>query len=170
MTKKTQSDDNQQPDNSPAIDQELNDEVAGLEKMETELIQAKEQAKRALADYQNLVRRNQEDRQRMAKFASLSVIEDFLEPLSHLKMASEQLKDAGLNMVVQQFNQSLENQGVKEIECVGKPFDAKFMEVIETKPTEKDQKPGIVLKVVKPGYTLFDEVIQHARVIVTGEK
>jgi len=74
----------------PDLDEtEQFDRVAELELQIKDL---QEQRTRAQADYQNLYRRTQDDRSKMMKMASLSVIESILQPLEHLLMAKEQLK------------------------------------------------------------------------------
>jgi molecular chaperone GrpE len=125
------------------------------------LHQAQEREKRALADYQNLVRRNQEERSRLLKFANKELIESLMQPISHLSIAAQQIKDKGLDMVVQDFRKVLEEAGLEEINPEGEAFDIETMEVID-----KEGKGETVIKVVKPGYKLNGEVIQHAKVIV----
>lgn len=120
---------------------------------------------RALADYHNLVRRNQQERTQIAKLASGQLIEDLLEPLEHLSMASEQLADKGLSMVVGKLWQVLEEHGLKEIEALDQEFNLDTMEAVE-----KNGKGQKVTKVLKRGYTLNGKVIQHAKVIIGSSK
>ena len=147
-----------------------------LEAIQLELTGAKERERRAVADYQNLVRRSQEERQRVAKFAALDVVETLLEPLTHLALASDQLQDQGLAMVVGQLWQKLNEIGLEEISPLGQPFDVNTMEAVAD-PAKSD--PGgsdsaenkakansLVAKVVAKGYKLNGEVIRHAKVIV----
>ena len=94
-----------------------------IDAIQAEVTQARENELRAIADYKNLMRRTQEDRLKMITLAGRSVIEKFLQPLEHLYLAKEQLKDQGLNMVYQQFQQALRGEGLEEIECLGKEFD-----------------------------------------------
>lgn len=115
----------------------------------------------ALADYQNLVRRTNEERGRVARLAARTFIEDLLQPLSHLTLASNQLDDPGLNMVITQLWQSLEQNGLKKIDALGKRFDVHTMEAVET-----GQHGQTVQKIVRDGYVLNDEVIQYAKVIL----
>lgn len=120
---------------------------------------------RALADYHNLVRRTQQERTQIAKLASGQLIEDLLEPLEHLSMASEQLADKGLSMVVGKLWQVLEEHGLKEIEALDQEFNLDTMEAVE-----KNGKGQKVTKVLKRGYTLNGKVIQHAKVIIGSSK
>lgn len=128
---------------------------------ETSVAQYREQAGRALADYQNLVRRQQDDRQKFAKLAAMDFVTTILEPLDHLQMAAKQLNDSGLSMVVGQLLERLREQGVEMINPVGEAFDVETMEAVESKGKGKK-----VVAVVKPGWKLRDVVIQHAKVSV----
>ena len=139
-----------------------------VEEMRAQLQQAKDAELRARADYQNLIRRNQAERQQLIKLASKSLVTDLLQPIEHLALAAQQLNDQGLNMVVTQFWQTLENNGLQEINPVGQPFDVETMEAVEIKD-EGNEDEMEVLSVVRRGYRLNGEVIQHAKVVV-GKK
>lgn len=128
---------------------------------------ALEKERRALADYQNLVRRNQEERTRMARFAALDFVETILEPLGHLSLAAQQINDHGLNMVVDQLWGKLNEAGLEEINPVGQRFDVSTMEAVHTEGSKLgDDGMGLVKKVVTKGYKLNGEVIRHAKVAV----
>lgn len=148
-----------------SMDENLDLKVEELSKQIVSLSEQLQDAKRreqlALADYQNLVRRTNEERSRVARMAARNFVEDLIQPLSHLSLASEQLTDAGLTMVVSQLWQVLEQNGLKKIDALGNDFDVNTMEA-----TESGEKGKKVIKVVSEGYTLNDEVIQHAKVIL----
>lgn len=144
---------------------------AQIKKLQEELAKAQATAQKAkdaelrsLADYQNLVRRTQEDRSRLVLFANKDLIEDLLQPLNHLSLAAAQLKDAGLSMTVDQLWQALNKYGLEEINPVNQPFDLETMEVVEKKGNS-----DTVLSVISKGYKLNGDVIQHAKVVV-GDK
>lgn len=126
-----------------------------------QLEKAKNKEQRALADYQNLVRRTAEERTRIIKFAAKDFVESLIQPLANLALASKQIEDVGLNMVTSQLWQALESNGLKKIDCIGKKFDIKLMEVVD-----KGEKGDKVVEVVKEGYLLNDEVIEFAKVVL----
>ncbi len=137
-----------------------------LQQLQDELQKARQSEIRAMADYQNLVRRTQEERVKMMKFASLSVVGGLLQPLDHLFLAKEQLKDQGLNMVYQQFVTALQNEGLEEVDVMGKEFDPETMEVVNKEAVEDGKQDGKVVKVAQRGYRLNGDVIRHAKVVV----
>ncbi len=132
-----------------------------LEKLIGQLEESKNKEQRSLADYQNLVRRTQEERSKIAKLAAIDFVESLIQPLSHLSLASEQINDPGLDMVVSQLWQALEENGLKKIDCMEKSFDLNKMEVVD-----KGEKGEKVIKIVRDGYLLNDQVVQHAKVIL----
>lgn len=132
-----------------------------IKELQAQVQAAEDREKRALADYQNLVRRTQEDRGRLAKMASLDFATSLLQPLDHLSLAAAELKDRGLDMVVQQFWKTLQEQGLEELNLLGQEFDPTLMEVVE-----KQGEGKTVLKIIKKGYRLNGEVIQVAQVVI----
>ena len=117
---------------------------------------------RALADYQNLQRRSQADRANWSKLATQDVMASLLVPLEHLLMASQQLRDPGLAMVVTQLFDQLAEHGLKKIDVLGKSFNAETMEAIAgSNPTGKK-----VSAVMQNGYTLNGVLIQPAKVTI----
>jgi molecular chaperone GrpE len=121
--------------------------------------------KRALADYQNLVKRTREQQDMMRSYACVSLVERLLPAMDHLELAATHLNDAGLNMVVNQFKQALEDEGVTPIKAVGELFDPQLMECVELVEGEDN----VVMEVVTQGYTMQQKVIRAAKVKV-GKK
>lgn len=122
-------------------------------------VQAQAQAARALADYQNLVRRQHDDRQKLIRLATMDFANSIIEPLEHLRMAARQLDDSGLNMVLTQLFDRLKEQGLEPIDPIGQPFDVETMEAVE-----QAGKSATVSSVIKLGWKLNGVVIQHAKV------
>lgn len=141
---------------------QLQEQIANLEEKVT---QAKEAQMRSQADYQNLQRRSQEERGRWTKLATRDLMTDLLQPLDHLGMAAAELKDPGLDMTIKQFWQVFELHGLQEIMVMGQDFDPNLMEVVKRQGVGEK-----VIKVVRRGYNLNGEVIQHAKVIVGDSK
>lgn len=141
-----------------SVEHDPDDIVAQLQ---DELAQSKAREQRLVADYQNVIRRNREEQSKWAKLATKDFISEVLLPLEHLDRAAEQVGDKGLNMVVQQFWQTLERHGVQRVETVGKEFNVQTMEAVE----QYDDSLTVSSE-VRPGFTLYGEVIQHAKVIL----
>lgn len=132
------------------------------EALKVQLTESEESKKRVLADYDNLLKRTREERERIVRMASADVILELLEPLDHLELASAHLKDQGLTMVCAQFVHVLQEQGLSEMKVLGTPFNQETMEAVELVDGDKD----IVMRVDKKGYTLNGAVLRHAKVAV----
>lgn len=139
-------------------------EIEKVEHLKKLVEEYKNKYLRALADYQNFEKRIQERNEDLVRNATKRVLLDMLPFLDNLEKAEVFLKDEGLKIIKNQFYQSLEKEGLKEIELLGKEFDPHLAEAIGVTEGEKD---NIVTEVVRKGYTLGDKVIRVAQVKVT---
>ncbi len=132
-----------------------------LEKLTQELNQSREREKRLLADYQNLLKRVDQEKSQLVKFANESLLMQLLPVLEHLNKVDEQLNDQGLKMVMAQIKLTLEQMGVEEIKALGEPFDVNTMEAVE-----QDGDGEIVIAEIQKGYRYKQKVLIHAKVIL----
>lgn len=126
-----------------------------------------DQLKRALADYQNLERRVAEERRLLSQLSSALLLEKFLPVLDNLETAQSHLQDEGLEMVIKQFREILQSEGVEEIKAEGTEFNPHLHEAIET---QEGQSDNIVVKVQTKGYKINDRVLRPAKVVVSRRK
>lgn len=122
--------------------------------------------KRALADYQNLEKRINLEKEEFVKFANSELILKILPGLDSLEKAEEHLKDEGLSLAVKQIKDGLASCGLEEIQAKGLDFNPKEMEGVGLGEGEE----GKVLDAVRAGYKLEGRVLRPARVIVAGKK
>ncbi len=118
--------------------------------------------KRALADYQNLERRVREEKEQFAKYANAELFKKLLPALDNLAKVGGHLKDKGFDISFKNLWNVFESFGVKQIDALNRGFDPKTMEAIET----VEGKEGIVVEVLRNGYSLHDYVLQPALVKV----
>lgn len=128
----------------------------------------KERYLRALADYQNLKRQVEAERTHLFEFATMSVLEQLIPTLDLLHQAEVFVKDAGLKMVVSQFEKTLTDMGLQELTLVGTDYDPHTAEVVDT--IEDDGKENIVKEVVKAGYHIRNRTVRVAQVKVSKKK
>lgn len=128
--------------------------------------------KRALADYQNLMRQSAQERQEYVKYANHNLVEELLPILDSLEMAAQHLDDQGLVMVVSQFHQFLDQKGLSTITPQkGDHFDEHRFECIETVPVTDGEDDGAVAELLTKGYAWQDgRVVRHAKVTVYSTK
>lgn len=142
---------------------QVQENVPQENKVDERAQQLEGQLKRALADYQNLERRVEEERRLLSTLSAALLIEKFLPPLDNLESAQQHLKDQGLEIVIKQFKDILQSEGVEEIKAEGEQFDPNLHEAIETKEGEND---NMIATIVRKGYKLNDKILRPAQVVV----
>lgn len=131
---------------------------------------------RVTADLENFRRRTVREKDELRQFAAGRVLEDLLPVIDNLALAitaakapNADLKNlvGGIGMVYDQFKNSLNSHGLKEINPIGQVFDPNQHESISSQPS-KDVKEGSVLQVVRTGYTLNGRLLRPASVVVSS--
>jgi molecular chaperone GrpE len=120
--------------------------------------------KRALADYQNLEKRIENEKKDFIQFSNRELIQKLLPVLDHFERADEHLKDQGLQMAIRDFKRVLSEEGLEEIGVLGQEYNPVEMEAVEV---VEGKESGKVVEVAQKGYRLKDKVIRPARVKVT---
>jgi molecular chaperone GrpE (heat shock protein) len=121
---------------------------------------------RSLADYANLEKRIDSQRQLFVTLATTSILSKMVEVLDDFYLTQKHLNDPGLKMAIDKFNSVLKTEGLEEINPKDLEFDPKFMECIEA----VDGKENFVIKVKKLGYKLNGHLIRPAQVSVGKTK
>jgi len=135
------------------------------QKTSTEVADLRDKLARSLADYSNLEKRIESQRQLFVTLATVSIVSKMVDVLDDLNLTQKHLQDQGLQMTITKFLNILKSEGLSEIEAQGKEFNPETMECIVTQEGAENQ----VLEVKKNGYTLNGQVIRPAQVIV-GKK
>jgi molecular chaperone GrpE len=128
------------PDKGEGKKAELGEQISCLE----------DKLKRALADYDNLKKQTQKERDQFAKFATETLIENLVGIWE------------GLQLVTDQFYHLLSLNGFEEIKVeVGDDFDPFFMEAVASDGTGEN-----VVEIINRGFKLHDKVIRPVKVRV----
>lgn len=135
------------------------------DKKTTEHKELEEKYLRAMADYQNLEKRVEREKDNFVKFANAVLILKMLPILDNLQRAGEHLKDQGIDLVIKQFKEALSSQGVTEINSRGTTFDPELHEAVDKVVGEEDK----VIDIVESGYKMGEKVIRPAKVTVGGK-
>lgn len=135
--------------------------TAGV-KVDEKVKNLEEQLKRALADYANLEKRFEEERKMFSTLHNMIIIEKFLPVLDNLESAQAHVKDEGLQMVLKQFKDVLDQEGVEEITTEGTGFDPNLHEAVETTQGEENK----IVNTIAKGYKIDGKVIRPAKVVV----
>lgn len=135
------------------------------EKVYKELEAVRGMLARALADYDNLRRRTDEEKSLWIKFASTTIITKLLSILDMLESAQIHLKDQGLAIATLEFKKVLNDEGLEEIlPKEGDEFNHELHEVIET---VEGGKKGKIAEVAVTGWKYKEGlVLRFAKVKV----
>lgn len=122
---------------------------------------------RALADYQNLEKRIYDERGELFKNANKNLILKLLPFLDSLNKAEVFIKDNGLKIVKEQFQKTLQEEGLEELDVLGKEFDPYTAEVVDMVEEEKD---NVTVEVLRKGYKFNGKILRVAQVKVSKRK
>lgn len=126
----------------------------------------------AMADLENYKKRMQRDLEAIVSSHRRSLLERFLPVIDNLERAlqSNNAGDAlrgGIEQTLRGFEAVLASEGVKAVDVKGKPFDPRIAEAIGTAPAAGGVGDDVVVDVALKGYTLGDELLRPAKVIVS---
>jgi len=127
-----------------------------------QVLQLEDRLKRSLADYINLEKRLERDREIIVTYAVSSVVSQMVEVLDTFYLAQKHLQDPGLKMAIEKFETVLKNQGLTTIETKDHIFDPNTMECVGVALG----KPNQVISVEQNGYSLNNVCLRPAKVIV----
>lgn len=142
-----------------------------VDKLESEIVELKDRLLRNAAELENFKKRMQQERIQERKYASKTLISDILSPLEQLNMAVNMKTDndllknflIGFKMINDSLYAVLQNDGLKEIDALMKPFDPNVHYAIE-KIHDPAQPNGINVEVIQKGYTYKDQLLRPAMV------
>lgn len=132
---------------------------------EEEALQLRNQLARALADYDNLKRRVEREKDGFEKIANLRLVIKLLPVLDILRQAQVHLKDQGVAITIKEFEEALGAEGIEELKVEkGNVFNPELHEVVEVVPGKEN---NMISEVVLSGWKFTNgPVIRHARVKV----
>lgn len=143
----------------------IKDKTLPVKKLEQDIVDLKDKLARSLADYSNLEKRVESQRQLISTLTVAAIVNQLLAVLDDFYLANNHLNDSGLKMSIDKFVNVLRAQGVTEIDATNQPFDPQSMDCVDV----KDGPPDLVITTVKRGYMLNGQVIRPAQVIVGKE-
>lgn len=168
---KTKPDTNHQPisestpdsphmDSTPLVDTQVSELQQQVQSLETSW-------KRALADYQNLLRRIESEKKEFIRVSTANLMARLIPSLDIIDMAASHTKDLGVEMAAKQFRNALVEEGLQEIiPVIGSEFDHNLHECSETVPTSSSSDDNHISEVILKGYKLADYVLRPAKVKV----
>jgi molecular chaperone GrpE len=130
------------------------------------------QLKYLQADFENYRKRVDREIQEIEDFSTSSLVRRLLPVLDELELALSTAEKAGssgmvegIAMVQKNLVSSLQSEGLRPIEAVGKQFDPALHEAVE-RVDGKDSGRDTVVAEIRKGYTFKDKVLRPSMVRV----
>lgn len=130
----------------------------------------KDQLARALADYDNLRKRSEEEKSIWITLSSQRIVGKLLPILDILESAQKHINDQGLSIAVGEFKKVLEEEGLEEIEPEkDEAFDPELHDAVES---VEGGKEGQIAELILSGWKYKGasradrRIIRHAKVKV----
>jgi len=126
---------------------------------------------RAHAEFENVRKRLEKDKNDFVKYANEGMITEFLPIIDNLEIAEKHIKEAkdfgavtkGVDMIQVQIQAFLKDIGLERMKTVGEKFDPHVHEAVETEES-KDKDDGLISAELKPGYKLNGRLLRPAMV------
>ena len=137
-----------------------------------ELNGANDRYLRLLAEYDNYRKRSQKEKDNLYGDIRADVVSKFLPVYDNLSRALAQSTEdeayrKGVEMIMNQFNSTMEKLGVTEIESLGQKFDpALHNAVMHVDDEEKGENE--IVEVFQQGFKIGDKVVRFAMVKVAN--
>ena len=141
----------------------MKNKVEKVTKEEFDSVKSELNAKyvRLYAEFENYKKRTQKEKEDIKNFTKLETLAVILDVDNDLFIASNKVKNEGVNLILSKLDKFLKSQGIESIQ--NEKYDADVHEVISVVETGKE---GIV-EVVSKGYKLNGNVIRHPKVILS---
>ncbi len=142
-----------------------------IDELKERVDQTTEKWKRALADYQNLEKRTQQEIIDKVSSETGKLILEFLTVYENFIRAKEVYAKEGVNItglesIIKNMNSLFSEYGVKPINALGKIFDPNLHEAISIVEDPKLDEDIIIEEIAK-GYIIRGKVLKYSKVCVS---
>ena len=164
----------QKKDNKSEPEEIKAEKVSALDKAKQEAHEWHDKYLRLSAEFDNYRKRTLKEKADLLRIANedllkdiLAVIDDFERGIDTLDKSEDldALKE-GIHLIYNKFGDFIKQQGLKEIEAMGKPFDLDYHEAVTKIPAPSEKLKGSIVDVIEKGYILNDKVVRYAKVVV----
>jgi molecular chaperone GrpE len=145
-----------------------------VERLHRALDEERDRYLRLLADFENFRRRvgrEQQAARREGRRAALLPLLPALDTLNRALAAGSTDRDfyEGVAAIYRLFLAALREAGAEPVEAVGRRFDPTLHEAVATVAPDGDE-PGTVVREVRRGWRLDDELLRPAQVVVATDR
>lgn len=146
---------------------------AKLAELQAKLDDEENRHLRLRADFDNMRRRSQLDREAAEKYRAQKLLSDLLPVLDNFERAlqveatSEEAASIvkGIEMVYRSLVEATEKEGLQVIKAEGEAFDPNFHQAV-MQEQDSEKETGVVVRELQKGYILKDRVLRPSMVSV----
>lgn len=129
---------------------------------------------RLSAEFDNYRKRTLKEKMELVKSGGEGILLNILPVVDNLDRAMASVRDArdleavknGIELIYNKFREFLDQNGIKEIDCLNQEFDTDKHEALTQIAAPQPELKGKVVDVIEKGYSMHDKVIRFAKVIV----
>lgn len=149
------------------------DASSEVEQLQSKLSESESKYKYLYADFENFKKRVARERMDLLKYGwepiardLIGVIDNMERALEHVNPETDQNLVQGLKMILKQFHDTLERQGVRIIDAgANSQFNPELHEAVGQ--VESEQPEGAVAGQQLKGYTLHGRLLRPAKVLIS---
>ena len=160
------------PEEAPKAEEKPAEEKKAEKDPAAELAAMNDKYLRLMAEYDNYRKRSQKEKDALYGDIKANTLKSFLPVYDNLARAlAQQTEDEaykkGVEMIMTQFNSTMEKLGVTPMDCLGQKFDPAFHNaVMHVEDEEKGENE--IVEVFQQGFMLGDKVVRFAMVKVAN--
>ena len=155
-------------------EQKISPELSNEEKLNREIEEWNNKYLRLYAEFDNFKRRSVKERMELIQTAGKDIIVELLPVLDDFERAAKAVQSAkdvesvkeGILLIQNKLKNILTQKGLKEMESIGKTFDADIHEAITSIPAPSDEMKGKIVDELEKGYFLNSKAIRFAKVVI----
>jgi grpE len=145
------------------------------DKKDIAIVDLTDRLKRSMAEFDNFRKRSEKEKATMFDMGVGSIAEKILPVVDNFERAMAAAPKEGdgkafaegIAMIYNQLKKTLEDLGVKPIDCVGQPFDPNFHNAV-MHVEDESLGENVVAEELLKGYMYKDSVLRHSMVKVAN--
>ena len=143
-----------------------------LARQQAEANSYRDHLQRLQAEFQNYRRRATQEKLQAASRGKADILQALLPIVSNMRLALQHAdQDAeavrqGVQIIWQQFEGFMRDQGVEPIATIGELFDPARHEALSTVPATDEHPPDTIVTEIKAGYLFEGRLLSPAQVVV----
>ncbi|MDE5730787.1 MAG: nucleotide exchange factor GrpE [Alistipes sp.] len=152
---------------------EETDPASRERELEAQVAEWQDKYLRLQAEFDNFRKRTLREKMELVQTGGAEAVKSFLPLMDDLNRALAAIGKSsdvaalgeGVKLIAQKFSETLKRQNVTEIEALGLALDTDLHEAV-ARFDAGEEKRGLIVDVIQPGYKMGDKVLRFAKVVV----